>query len=66
MDSNIREYKKGDIEFFKFFGYITLHRILATIIILIKLLPLMSITHDWKISSYSGISYYFQDLSQKL
>ena len=60
MDSNIREYKKGDIEFFKFFGYITLHRILATIIILIKLLPLMSITHDWKISSYSGISYYLR------
>ena len=60
MDSNIKEYKKGDIEFFKFFGYITFHRILAIIIILIKLLPLMSITHDWKISSYSGIAYYLR------
>ena len=60
MDSNLSNNKKKNIEIYKFFGNISLHKILSLLILIIKLLPIIVITHDWKISSKFGISYYFR------
>ena len=60
MDSNLSTYKKKNIEIYKFFGNISLHKVLSLLILIIKLLPIIVVTHDWKISSKFGISYYFR------
>ena len=60
MDSNIINIKKNNIEIYKFIGNISLNKISSLLILIIKLLPLIVITHDWKISSKFGISYYFR------
>ena len=60
MDSNLSNNKKKNIEIYKFFGHISFHKILSLLILIIKLLPIIVITHDWKISSKFGISYYFR------
>ncbi len=51
MDSNIINIKKNNIEIYKFIGNISLNKISSLLILIIKLLPLILITHDCKISS---------------
>ncbi len=48
---------------FKFLSDFPFNKKIAIIIIIIKILPLVVITHDWKIDKNSGISYYIRKLT---
>ena len=61
MDKEIKvEYSKNYNKIFKFLSDFPFDKKIAIIIIIIKILPLIVISHDWKIDKNSGISYYIR------
>ena len=59
-----KEYKGGIpikyIKIYKFLEKFPFGRNIAVLVLMIKFFPLIVISHDWKISSKSGISYYIR------
>ena len=59
-----KEYKGGIpikyIKIYKFLEKFPFGRNIAVLVLVIKFFPLIVISHDWKISSKSGISYYIR------
>ena len=61
MENNLNDYHKNKYhKIYKFLGQISINKKISTLTIIIKYLPLLLITHDWKISKNSGISYYIR------
>ena len=61
MENNLNEENKIKyLKIYKFLGQISINQKISILTIIIKYLPLLLITHDWKISKNSGISYYIR------
>ena len=61
MENNLDDYYKNKYhKIYKFLGQISINKKISTLTIIIKYLPLLLITHDWKISKKYGISYYIR------
>ena len=55
MKNNLNDYHKNKYhKIYKFLGQISINKKISTLTIIIKYLPLLLITHDWKISKNSG------------
>ena len=61
MENNLNEENKIKyLKIYKFLGQISINQKISILTIIIKYLPLLLISHDWKISKNYGISYYLR------